>query len=164
MPLGLHRHRVPDLRHAADPAAKLYYNDYEAEEMGPKSNGVYRLLKDLKAAGVPVDGVGWQMHVPEPSGEGLEFVGARPCLYAKGRAAHLMYRHHGHPLSVFMLPQLSNRANRGNSANPANPEMVDVLGHEAAVWSEGGRTFVLVARELEPEMQHMVSVVQAALH
>src|SRR5205085_10228702 len=49
---------------AADPAAKLYYNDYEAEDMGRKSNGVYHLLKDLKAAGLPVDGVGWQMHVP----------------------------------------------------------------------------------------------------
>src|SRR5581483_7116159 len=31
---------------------------------------------------------GWQMHVPEAAGIGLELVGARPCLYAKGRAAH----------------------------------------------------------------------------
>src|SRR5436190_1432172 len=49
---------------------------------------------------------GWQMHVPESAGVGLELVGARPCLYGKGRAAHLMYRHHGQPVSVFMLPQL----------------------------------------------------------
>ena len=53
-----------EFAHQADPAAKLYYNDYEAEDMGRKSDGVYRLLKELKAAGVPVDGVGWQMHVP----------------------------------------------------------------------------------------------------
>ena len=52
-----------EFAHQADPAAKLYYNDYEAEDMGRKSDGVYRLLKELKAAGVPVDGVGWQMHV-----------------------------------------------------------------------------------------------------
>ena len=95
------------------------------------------------------------MHVPESPDDGLELVGARPCLYAKGRAAHLMYRHHGQPLSVFMLPQLLRPGQRD--------EMVDVMGHEAAVWSQGGRTFVLVAREPEPEMAHVVSVVQAAL-
>jgi endo-1,4-beta-xylanase len=49
--------------HAADPSAKLYYNDYEAEDLSKKSEGVYRLLRELKTAGVPVDGVGWQMHV-----------------------------------------------------------------------------------------------------
>jgi len=38
-----------------------------------------------------------------------------------------------------------------------------VMGHEAAVWSEGGRTFVLVAREPEPEVQRVVSAVQAGL-
>jgi endo-1,4-beta-xylanase len=53
-----------EFAHAADPAAKLYYNDYEAEDMGKKSDGVYRLLKELKAAGVPIHGIGWQMHVP----------------------------------------------------------------------------------------------------
>jgi anti-sigma factor RsiW len=105
---------------------------------------------------VMADVFGWQMHVPEPTGEGLELVGARPCLYARGAAAHLMYRHHGQPLSVFMLPQLSR---------PGKPdERVDVMGHEAAVWSKDGRTFVLIAREPEDDMRHVVSVVQAALH
>jgi len=102
---------------------------------------------------------GWQMHVPQSSDGGLELVGARPCLYAKGMAAHLMYRHHGQPLSVFMLPQPALPRKSGNDT-----EMVDVLGHEAAVWSQDGRTFVLVAREPEPEMARVVSVVQAALH
>ena len=47
----------------ADPNAKLYYNDYSAEKMNRKSDGIYNLLKDLKNQGVPVDGIGWQMHV-----------------------------------------------------------------------------------------------------
>ena len=98
---------------------------------------------------------GWQMHVPESQGDGLELVGARPCFYGKGKAAHLMYRHHGQPLSVFMLPQLMRPGK--------HDEMIDVMGHEAAVWSQGGRTFVIVAREPEPEMARVVSVVQAAL-
>jgi len=52
-----------EFAHEADPAAKLYYNDYGAEDMGRKADAVYALLRDMKAAGVPVDGVGWQMHL-----------------------------------------------------------------------------------------------------
>ena len=114
---------------------------------------------DANAAAVEqvmADVFGWQMHVPEPTGEGLELIGARPCLYARGKAAHLMYRHHGQPLSVFMLPQLARPGKKD--------ETVDVLGHEAAVWSKDGRTFVLVAKEPEADMRRAVSVVQAALH
>jgi len=42
-------------------------------------------------------------------------------------------------------------------------EIVDVMGHEAAVWSSGGRTFVLVAREPETDVAQAVAFVQAAL-
>jgi endo-1,4-beta-xylanase len=47
----------------ADPDVKLFYNDYNAEAMNPKSQTVYELVRDLKAKGVPIDGVGLQMHV-----------------------------------------------------------------------------------------------------
>lgn len=47
----------------ADPGAKLYYNDYSAEGMNAKSDGIYKLLKELKSEGVAVDGIGWQMHL-----------------------------------------------------------------------------------------------------
>lgn len=49
--------------HEADPIAILIYNDYNAEDLGVKSNAVYEMLRDLKAQGVPVHGVGFQMHV-----------------------------------------------------------------------------------------------------
>jgi anti-sigma factor RsiW len=42
-------------------------------------------------------------------------------------------------------------------------EMFDVLGHRAVVWSVGGRTFVLVAREPVDEVERMASFVQASL-
>jgi endo-1,4-beta-xylanase len=48
---------------AADPGAKLYYNDYSAEGMNEKSDAVFKLLADLKSQGVPIDGIGWQMHL-----------------------------------------------------------------------------------------------------
>ncbi len=47
----------------ADPQAKLYYNDYGAEGAGAKSDAVYELVRSLQEQGVPIDGVGWQMHV-----------------------------------------------------------------------------------------------------
>jgi len=47
---------------AADPKAKLYINEIGAETIGPKSNRLYELVRGLKAANVPLDGVGFQVH------------------------------------------------------------------------------------------------------
>ncbi|MEU3459598.1 endo-1,4-beta-xylanase [Streptomyces sp. NPDC006733] len=47
---------------AADPAAKLYLNDYNIEAIGAKSNAMYSLVQSLKAQGVPIDGVGFESH------------------------------------------------------------------------------------------------------
>jgi endo-1,4-beta-xylanase len=48
---------------AADPAAKLCYNDYNIEDWNAaKTQGVYRLVKDFKSRGVPIDCVGFQSH------------------------------------------------------------------------------------------------------
>ena len=49
--------------HQADPNAKLFYNDTGGEGLGAKSDAVYNLVKGLLSRGVPVDGVGLQMHV-----------------------------------------------------------------------------------------------------
>ncbi|ANO33761.1 hypothetical protein BCU83_01295 [Vibrio breoganii] len=49
--------------HEADPDAVLFYNDYSTEAMGPKSNAVYRHLKALLDKGVPIHGVGTQLHL-----------------------------------------------------------------------------------------------------
>ncbi|AZS85584.1 endo-1,4-beta-xylanase [Streptomyces griseoviridis] len=48
---------------AADPAAKLYINDYNVEGVGAKSTALYNLVKSLKERGVPIDGVGLQAHL-----------------------------------------------------------------------------------------------------
>jgi len=49
--------------HAADPGALLFYNDYMIEDLEwPKSQGAYRLVKELKESGVPIHGMGFQMH------------------------------------------------------------------------------------------------------
>jgi len=66
---------------AADPHARLCYNDYNIEWFGPKSDAVYAMVRDFKARGVPIDCVGFQSHfpvggVPQDFVENLErFVG-----------------------------------------------------------------------------------------
>ena len=47
--------------HEADPNALLYYNDYNDAEPA-KSKRIYNLVKRMKDAGVPVDGIGMQAH------------------------------------------------------------------------------------------------------
>jgi len=51
------------LAHEADPDVFLFYNDYEAEGLGGKSDRVYQLVKKLLNDGVPIDGIGLQMHI-----------------------------------------------------------------------------------------------------
>lgn len=50
------------LAHRVDRDAKLYYNDYGIEGMGPKSDAVYALVERLLDRHVPIDGVGFQGH------------------------------------------------------------------------------------------------------
>ncbi len=49
--------------HEADPNALLFYNDYDIEGRSLKSQAMYNLVKDLLERGVPIHGVGFQMHV-----------------------------------------------------------------------------------------------------
>ncbi|GAA2836241.1 endo-1,4-beta-xylanase [Crossiella cryophila] len=47
---------------AADPNAVLYLNEYGAEQDGGRWNALYALVKKLRQARVPIDGVGLQSH------------------------------------------------------------------------------------------------------
>ena len=46
----------------ADPDALLFYNDYNIEDLGAKSNYTYNMIKGMVERGVPIDGVGFQCH------------------------------------------------------------------------------------------------------
>ncbi|KAI0734101.1 endo-1,4-beta xylanase [Irpex lacteus] len=59
----------------ADPTAKLYINDYNIEYPGAKSTAMQNLVKSLKSANVPLDGIGLQSHFivgGTPSASSLE--------------------------------------------------------------------------------------------
>lgn len=49
--------------HAADPGAELIYNDYSAETVNAKSDAVYAMAQDFLNRGVPINGIGFQMHI-----------------------------------------------------------------------------------------------------
>ncbi|KAG8901661.1 hypothetical protein FRC01_009779 [Tulasnella sp. 417] len=58
---------------AADPNAKLYIEEYGAEDLNVKSDALYYLAQTLKNNGVPLDGIGFEGHaitptIPPPAG------------------------------------------------------------------------------------------------
>ena len=65
----------------------------------------------------------------------LQLMAVRRCLYGDGRAAHLMYRLNGEPVSLFIVPGLTRPAAE-----------LSLFGHDQLVWTGGDRTYVLVAR------------------
>lgn len=50
------------LANAADPDAKLFYNDYNVEGINNKSTAMFSMVQGMLARGVPIHGVGLQTH------------------------------------------------------------------------------------------------------
>jgi hypothetical protein len=93
---------------------------------------------------------GWRLTVPPPSPDGrLQLVGARRCITADGRIAHILYRHDGRPLSLFLLPSTERPADH-----------VEVFGYEARIWSRAGTTYVLVAGEPDADVDQAAAYLQ----
>ncbi len=59
--------------HEADPAALLFYNDYNTENAGKREH-IYQLVKRLKEKGVPINGIGLQGHwsIYEPTAQQID--------------------------------------------------------------------------------------------
>lgn len=55
---------------AADPHALLFWNDYNLETPGPKQDSTIAWIVRLRAAGVPIDGIGLQAHLGITPGGG----------------------------------------------------------------------------------------------
>ena len=92
----------------------------------------------------------WGIRVPDSSpANQLELLGVRRCGLGKGAVAHILYRWRGQPLSMFVVP----RAVR----TPVPAEPVARFGHEAVLWSDRDRTYVLLARAQPSEIAPIVS-------
>ena len=55
--------------HEADPDARLIINDYSLESSSSKAIRMYNAVKQMLSEGVPIDGVGFQMHI----GNGIDY-------------------------------------------------------------------------------------------
>lgn len=75
--------------HEADPKALLFYNDNGGEEMNRKSDAIYAMVKDFKRRGVPIDGVGLQVHIPELNLDTTAFAANIARLAALGLQVHI---------------------------------------------------------------------------
>ncbi len=96
---------------------------------------------------------GWTMAVPGASSSlGLRLVGGRRCFSTDGRVAHILYRHLGHPLSLFVIPRTTRASGQ-----------IAVAGHEAIMWSQRGNTYVVLARESRDELTPVAAYIRSVL-
>jgi anti-sigma factor RsiW len=101
---------------------------------------------------------GWSIQIPASSTrESLELLGIRRCSMSSGRVAHVMYKWRGEPLSVFVVPRTLRRMRD-------QQELVEKFGHEAIVWTDRERTYVVLARARPAELAPLVGYVRANAH
>jgi anti-sigma factor RsiW len=102
-----------------------------------------------------VERQGWAIEIPASSSSSdLELLGIRRCSTSSGRVAHLMYKWHGQPLSVFVVPHAMPEVRD-------QQELVEKFGHEAVIWSGEDRTYVLLARARPAELAPLVGYVRS---
>jgi anti-sigma factor RsiW len=99
---------------------------------------------------------GWLIHVPRSAAaEQLELLDVRRCRSTQGISAHMMYRWHGEPLSVYVLDSLP-------SSDIRVERVVSRLGREAVIWSDAGRTYAVVGRGAPADLEHIAHYVRAS--
>ena len=95
---------------------------------------------------------GGDIRLPRAVIGGLQLVNMRRCFCGEGVAAHAMYRLHGRPVSLYVIPD----ANRGRAS-------MDVFGHDAVMWSNGNATYVLVSKEPRETLEALARQMEGAL-
>jgi anti-sigma factor RsiW len=101
---------------------------------------------------------GWTLLVPPSSAaRGLELLGVRRCLVTDGGVAHVMYKWRGEPLSVFVVPR------RIRGARDLR-QITRSFGHEALVWPDGDRTYVVLARGRPADLDGLAAYVKSNAH
>ena len=90
---------------------------------------------------------GWRLHVPAaPAADGLRLVGVRRCFCGEGPAAHVMYRHQGEPVSLYVLPHVTRA-----------PAATGAFGHDAVIWTAHDNTYVLLGRESAEALRRLAA-------
>lgn len=104
-------------------------------------------------------GYGWPLKVPpSTTAEQLELIEVRRCLSSEGRVAHMMYRWHGQPLSVFVLNSRLQHAQDPHAAEVI--ASTKKLGEQTIIWSRGDRTFAVVGSGAASDLQQVAHYVR----
>jgi anti-sigma factor RsiW len=101
---------------------------------------------------------GWPLRIAPSSPPELELVGMRRCGTTQGRLAHLLYKWHGTPLSVFVLDRSVEGA--GGLDSHDGPYVGRSLGEQEIIWSARGRTYAVVSRMPQDELRTVAMYVR----
>jgi len=82
----------------------------------------------------------------------FDVLDVRGCLYDEGQMAHVLCTWEGQPVSLFVVP--------GRSARDGE---IEIVGHDAVIWSRGDLRFVLVAEHGPVEIDRVAAYVRASL-
>jgi anti-sigma factor RsiW len=132
-------------------AAQLAMDHVKCFEFAPKPS----VLPDARMLGREwAVSRGWTIKIPktEPI-EDLELLGMRRCISTEGFTAHVMYRWHGQPLSVYVMNRVHPRVGQ-------TPHIVERLGQEAIMWSKGGRTYAVVTHGRPVDIEQVARYVR----
>jgi endo-1,4-beta-xylanase len=118
--------------HEADPAAELYYNDYNLD-YAAKRNGAVRLIKSLLDQGIPVKAIGSQEHLKLTTPTAAEVDSSIRAFAALGVKVNMT------ELDIDLLPQatrnsadVSLRAGPAPSLNPYAAALPDSMQQKLA--------------------------------
>jgi anti-sigma factor RsiW len=95
---------------------------------------------------------GAAIQLPRTAITGLQLVGMRRCYCGEGAAAHAMYRLHGRPVSLYVIPDASRER-----------ASTDTFGHDAVIWSKGNVTYVLLGREPRAALETLAAEMERGL-
>jgi anti-sigma factor RsiW len=119
-----------------------------------------RAIDALALARVWEDTNGWPIKLLGHSeAENLQLLGLRRCGSSQGHVAHLLYRWHGRPLSVYVLNGAVKAAPVADHDHFAH-ETVTRQGEHAVVWSSQGRTYTVVASGAAADVERVAGYVR----
>ena len=91
---------------------------------------------------------GLDVDIPDESAD-FELLDVRHCMYEHGGMAHVLCEWRGEALSLFVVPGRSDRE-----------QLLEIVGHEAVVWSHDESAFVLVADQGPVEIGRVAEYVR----
>lgn len=97
---------------------------------------------------------GWSLDIPPSAADyDLELLEVRRCGTTEGLNAHILYRWHGSPLSLYVMNRESPRATE-------ETQFVTKAGQDAVIWTDRGRTYAVVGEGNARELDTIVNYVK----